>query len=33
MKMYSWRCGHKPGLEKSSYVFERTKRKSYKAIY
>ena len=29
----NWTCGQKSGLERSSYVFEKTKRRSYKAIY
>ena len=33
IKMYIWTCGQKSGLERSSYVFEKTKRRSYKAIY
>lgn len=33
IEMYGWGCGQKPGLERSSYVFKKTKRRSYKAIY
>ena len=31
--MYRRTCGQKSGLERSNYVFEKTKRRSYKAIY
>lgn len=30
--LYVGGCGHKPGLERSSYVFKRTERSSCKAI-
>ena len=33
IKMYKRSCGQKLGLERSSYVFKKTKRKSDKTIY